>query len=210
MKHVPKDIKERVVQLRKEVARLRDLYHSKDVSEISDEALDSLKKELADIEKKYPSLKKKDSPTQVVAGSVKQGFQKVTHQVRQWSFNDVFDEEELESFDTRIKKDLQTEKVEYFLEEKIDGVKVILEYKDGKLFRAATRGDGKIGEDITDNVKTIKNIPHKLKKNVNIIVEGEAYLKIKDFDKINKQQEKEGEPTYANPRNLVAGFFKTT
>ena len=155
---MPKKMRDRVVKLRAEVARLRDLYHKEDVSEISDEALDSLKRELAGIEKEYPSLVTADSPTQTVAGGVKKGFTKVTHSVRQWSFNDIFTEEDLEEFDARTKRFLERndETIVYFAEEKIDGVKVILRYERGKLKTAATRGDGTVGEDVTDNILTLK------------------------------------------------------
>ena len=154
-------VRERVVKLRAEVARLRDLYHKEDVSEVSDEALDSLKRELAEIEKEYPSLVTADSPTQVVAGGVKKGFTKVTHSVRQWSFNDIFSAEELGEFDARIKRFLKAEGevIDYFVEEKIDGVKIILRYEQGKLKTAATRGDGTVGEDVTDNILTLKEVP---------------------------------------------------
>ncbi len=209
MKQPPKDIRNRVKKLREEVARLRDLYHKKDISEISDEALDSLKHELAKIEKKYPSLITPDSPTQTVAGGVKQGFSKVKHEVRQWSFNDVFSEEELREFDARSRRFLGTEKqISYFVEEKIDGVKVILTYADGKLITAATRGDGSVGEDVTDNVLTMKEVPRTLTKKVDIIVEGEVYLTAKELDRINEERKKNNEETYANPRNLVAGSLR--
>ena len=208
MSAIPKSVKIRVSKLRNEITRLRDLYHKEDISEISDEALDSLKKELSDIEIKYPSLITLDSPTQIVSGGVKIGFVKVTHKIRQWSFNDIFNKKELEAFDKRITKNLQTDDVSYFLEEKIDGVKVILEYVNGELKVAATRGDGIVGENITDNVLTIKGLPRILKQKVDIIVEGEIYLPIKEFKKINKQKEKDGEQIYANPRNLVAGSLR--
>ena len=150
MKQVPKTVRERAEKLRKEITRLRNRYHKEDISEISDEALDSLKHELSVLEGKHPSLAVPDSPTQVVAGGVKEGFAKVKHAVRQWSFNDIFSPEELEQFDERVKRFLGSdEPVAYFVEEKIDGVKVILEYVKGALTVAATRGDGEVGEDIT-------------------------------------------------------------
>ena len=207
---VPKAVRERAVKLRAEVTRLRDLYHKKDISEVSDEALDSLKRELADIEKKYPSLVVADSPTQTVAGGVKKGFAKVTHPVRQWSFNDIFSEEELQEFDARMKRFLKLEDkaISYFVEEKIDGVKVILYYERGKLKTAATRGNGTVGEDVTDNILTLREVPRTLKKNIDIIVEGEVYLTTKELERINKEREKNGEVVYANPRNLVAGSLR--
>ena len=207
---VPKGVRERVGKLRAEVARLRDLYHKEDVSEISDEALDSLKHELASLEKQYPSLITADSPTQTVAGGVKKGFTKITHSVRQWSFNDIFSEEALQEFDARIKRFLKRESdtIEYFAEEKIDGVKIILRYEKGELQTAATRGDGTVGEDVTDNILTLKEVPRTLTKKVDIIVEGEVYLTTKELKRINKAQEKSGGIVYANPRNLVAGSLR--
>ena len=208
-KAVPKNVHERAANLRKEVARLRALYHEKDTSEISDEALDSLKHELAELEKEYPSLVREDSPTQTVAGGVKKGFSKITHSVRQWSFNDVFSENELREFDERVKRFLKTEEpIEYFAEEKIDGVKIILRYEGGKLTTAATRGDGTVGEDVTDNIRTLKEIPHALKRKVTITVEGEVYLTVKELERINRERKKKGEEEYANPRNLVAGSLR--
>ena len=191
MLNTPKDIIVRYKKLSKEVSRLRDKYHKEDTSEISDSALDSLKKELEQIEKKYPELKTKNSPSSTVAGGVKQGFSKVRHQVRQWSFNDIFDEEELRDFNKRTKKFLHTDKnIDYFVEEKLDGVKVILTYKKGKLEIASTRGDGVIGEDITENVLKIKSVPVKIKKEIDLIVEGEVFLTIKEFNRINAKRKK--------------------
>lgn len=205
---IPKDIRDRVMVLRKEVSRLRDLYNKNDISEISDGALDSLKRELSKIEKDYPSLVTLESPTQVVSGGVKSGFDKVIHKVKQWSFNDVFNLEELKAFDSRIKKDLDVSNLEYYVEEKIDGVKVILEYVNGVIKTAATRGDGIVGEDITENVKTINSLPIKLNSPVSIIVEGEIYLETKELNRINKKRQNNNEELYANPRNLVAGSLR--
>ena len=209
MSAVPKDIRERVKQLQKEVQRLRDKYHKKDESEISDEALDSLKAELAQLEEQYPSLRTADSPSITVSGGVKKGFTKVQHTIAQWSFNDIFTKEELHSFDKKIKKMLSAnEDIAYFVEEKIDGLKVVLEYEDGVLKTAATRGDGKVGEDVTDNIKTIASVPQKLKKPLSMIVEGEVYITTSEFERINSEREKKGEEMYANPRNLAAGSIR--
>ncbi|MDE0243462.1 MAG: NAD-dependent DNA ligase LigA [Candidatus Kaiserbacteria bacterium] len=206
---VPKRIQERAKKLREEVARLRDLYHQEDQSEISDEALDSLKRELAGIEEQYPSLRTSDSPTQTVAGGVRRGFTKVTHAVRQWSFNDIFSEEDLVAFNDRTKRFLGIDtQPAYFVEEKVDGVKVILTYQGGELVTAATRGNGVVGEDITENILTISSVPRTLKKSIDIIVEGEVYLSEKEFDRINRQQDRDGQEVYANPRNLVAGSLR--
>ena len=206
---MPKRIRDRAAKLRHEVTRLRTLYHEKDISEISDEALDSLKNELTKLEKEYPSLQTKHSPTQTVAGGVKKGFAKVTHSVRQWSFNDIFSAEELQEFDDRVKRFLKTDKtIEYLAEEKIDGVKIILIYKQGKLETAATRGNGIVGEDVTDNILTLREVPHTLTKKIDIIVEGEIYLTTKELERINRARKKDGLEEYANPRNLTAGSLR--
>ena len=197
-----KKIEARAKKLRKEIIRLRDMYHKDDVSEISDAALDSLKHELAVLEEKYPELITKNSPNQKIAGGVREGFQKVQHKVKQWSFNDIFTEDELVAFMNRVEKNIGH--TEYYIEEKIDGVKVILEYINGELITASTRGDGRVGEDITNNILTIKSIPVNLKKKINIIVEGEVFLKVKELERINKGREDK----YANPRNLVSGTLR--
>ncbi len=205
---IPVNVKKRVLLLRKEVTRLRKLYHLKDKSEISDEALDSLKDELKKLEEKYPSLVTKDSPTQVVEGGIKAGFKKVKHKVRQWSFNDIFSYEDLVAFDKKIKKYLNENEVSYFVEEKIDGVKVILEYKKGVLSLALTRGDGIVGEDITENIKAVSSIPKELKEKVDIIVEGEVWMGKKELKRMNEERKKMGEEVYANTRNLTAGTLR--
>ena len=202
------EAKKRIKSLRKEINRLRDKYHKEDTSEISDEALDSLKHELKQIEDKYPELITKDSPTQTISGEVKEGFEKIEHKIKQWSFNDIFTEQELFDFDKKIKRYLKKEDIDYFVEEKIDGIKIIIEYKKGKLYSAATRGDGSIGEDITENAKTIKDLPITLKKDIDVIVEGEVWMGTKELERINKEREKKGESTYANPRNLTAGSLR--
>lgn len=206
---IPNDVRTRVAQLRKEVSRLRDLYHKENRSELSDEALDSLKRELVDLEKAYPSLITADSPTQTVSGGVKRGFVKVTHTVRQWSFNDIFTEDDLVSFNGRVRRLLNIEEQpSYFVEEKIDGVKVVLTYQRGKLVTAATRGDGIVGEDVTANVCTIASVPQVLQKAVDITVEGEVYMTAKELDRVNRQRKKDDLEVYANPRNLVAGSLR--
>jgi DNA ligase (NAD+) len=189
----------------------RNLYYLDQQPEISDEEYDALEREMLSIEEQFPELKK-NSPTQKVGGAPASGFKKVKHKVAQWSFNDVFDEGELIEFDKKVKRALADEygdaKVEYTCELKIDGLKIVLEYQNGELVTAATRGDGVVGEDVTENVKTIKTIPHKINYKKELIVEGEIYLAKKQFEKINKQIEKEGGQLYANPRNLAAGTMR--
>ena len=207
-KEIPSKVIERIKSLRSEINRHRKMYHVEDRQEISDTALDSLKHELEQLESKYPSLKTKDSPTQKVEGDVRRGFEKVVHKIQQWSFNDIFNEDELVEFDNRVKKFSKQEDITYFCEEKIDGVKIILEYEKGLLKTAATRGDGKVGENVTENISTIESVPKKLKKNVDIIVEGEVWMSNSELERINKERKKEGLESYANPRNLVAGSLR--
>ncbi len=202
----------RVEKLRELINYHRHLYHVEDRQEISEQALDSLKKELYDLEKQYPELVTADSPTQRVAGKVAEGFKKVVHKVPQWSFNDAFSDEEMHEFDERIKRMLKQKGISktptYSCELKIDGLKVILEYEKGLLIRAATRGDGNVGEDVTANVRTIESVPLKLTKSVDIIAEGEVYISKRQFEVINKEQRDKEEQEYANPRNLAAGTLR--
>ena len=206
---IPRKAKQRAEKLRKAIEKYRYEYHVLNKSSISPEALDSLKKELVDLETKYPELITPDSPTQRVAGEPLKGFKKVAHKVAQWSFNDAFSEEDIKAFDERVKRFLKTDKnIEYVCELKIDGLKIILEYEDGILKTAATRGDGKIGEDVTVNVRTIDSVPIKLDKNVNVIVEGECFLPKTQFERLNKIQKEKGGELYANPRNFAAGTLR--
>lgn len=208
-----KEAKERLKMLRKSIEHHRHLYHVMDTQEISDEALDSLKNELVQIESQFPGLITPDSPSQRVAGASLPFFKKINHVIPQWSFNDAFTENDMLDFDARIRRMLLKElgkeaKPTYTVELKIDGLKIVLDYKKGKLQTAATRGDGKVGEDVSENVKTIESVPLTLQKPVDVIVEGEIFLPKKEFKRINKELEKNGEVVYANPRNLAAGTIR--
>lgn len=212
-KDISKDIISRVETLKKTIERHSRLYHELDKPEISDEAYDSLFRELESIEGKYPSLKTQDSPTQRVGSKPLKEFVKVKHDFKQWSFDDVFNFDELKKWDEKIKnfikkEGLEKEKIEYCVELKIDGLKVILTYKDGVLVQGATRGDGSVGEDVTQNVKTIKSIPLAIDENFSVTVVGEAWIAQSDLDKINKERQKNGEEVYANTRNLAAGAMR--
>lgn len=212
-KQIPQEVIERLNKLKETIEHHRYIYHVLDKQEISDEALDSLKNELKNLEDEYPELVTPDSPTQRVAGKPLPEFKKIKHKIPQWSFNDAFSEEDIRDFDTRVKRFLKAELQKdvhftYTTELKIDGLKVVLEYQNGYLVNAATRGDGKIGEDVTENVKTIESVPLKLKKNVDIIVEGEAWMGKKNFKELNNQRKKEGLSLFANPRNVAAGSIR--
>ncbi len=207
------EAKKRIQKLRETIEYHRHLYHVLDKQEISEQALDSLKHELVMLETEHPDLVTPDSPTQRVAGKPLDGFQKVSHKVAQWSFNDIFNEQELIDFDERVKRFLEKSlgkkpEVEYTCELKIDGLKIVFEYVDGKLVTAATRGDGKVGEDVTENIRTIESVPLSLKNSESVIVEGEVYLSKTEFARINRELERAGEETYANPRNLAAGTIR--
>ena len=217
----PKEIIVRLNKLKEAIEKYRYEYHILDKSSISSEALDSLKRELVEIETKYPELVTTDSPSQRVAGKPLPEFEKVAHKVSQWSFNDAFTEEDIRDFDERVKKFLTTRlnlgsekrfslysELSYVCELKIDGLKVVLEYEKGILSRAATRGDGKVGEDVTQNVRTIESVPLRLRRAVDMIVEGEVWLGKSQFQKLNIQQKKKGEPEFANPRNIAAGSIR--
>ncbi|MHB1330844.1 MAG: NAD-dependent DNA ligase LigA [Minisyncoccota bacterium] len=203
-----KEIKERIEKIRASIDRHNYLYHTLDTPEVSDEAYDGLVRELIELESKYPELVTPGSPTQRVGGVPLKAFKKVVHKVAQWSFDDAFDEGDMKAFDDRIKKNLSGADYSYTAELKIDGLKVVLTYEEGILKTAATRGDGTVGEDVTQNVRTIKSIPLKLSKPVSTIVEGEIFMKKSVFVEENIKREKEGKELYANPRNVAAGSLR--
>lgn len=212
-KKVPPELRTRYDQLKDIINEYRYEFHVNNVEVVSAEALDSLKKELVDIETAYPSLVTPDSPSQRVAGEPLAAFKKVTHAVPQWSLNDAFEESEILDFDARVKRMLKAEfghevSPTYSCELKIDGLHVVLTYKDGFLETAATRGDGVVGEDVTHNVRTIESVPLKLNELVSIVAEGEIWLSRSDLVRINKERKKAGLPEYANPRNLAAGTIR--
>jgi DNA ligase (NAD+) len=197
----------RITELKKAINRHRYLYHVLDQAKISEAALDSLKRELRDLETAYPEFLTPDSPSVRVAGKVLPGFKKIRHQVTQWSFDDAFNEEDIRAFDTRVKK-LASVTPSYTCELKIDGFKIVLTYEQGLLKTAATRGDGTVGEDVTENVRTIESIPLQLEELVDVIVEGEIWMGKKEFAELNREQKKKGEPEFANPRNIAAGTIR--
>lgn len=208
-----KEIIDRYEKLKKTVDEYRRAFHVENKELVSPEALDSLKYELSEIEKKYPTLITPDSPTQRVSGKPLEQFQKVVHKVPQWSLNDAFTDDEIREFDARVKRMLEKELGKavvptYTCELKIDGLHVVLEYVKGLLKTAATRGDGKVGEDVTHNIRTIQSVPLKLTEEVDCVVEGEVWLGKKQLEDINAGREAAGEDPYANPRNLAAGTVR--
>jgi DNA ligase (NAD+) len=205
--NVPVESRERAAQLRSTIKKYRTLQHEKDESLISPDALDSLKYELALLEQKYPELITPDSPTQVVAGAPVPFLKKVKHAVPQWSFNDAFTEDDIRSFDERVRK-VSGSIPAYDLELKIDGLKIVFTYEKGALVTAATRGDGIVGEDVTHNIRTIASVPERLARPVDLVAEGEVYLTRSGFEKLNELRMKQGEPLFANPRNAAAGSIR--
>lgn len=186
-------------------------YYVEDNPEISDYEYDMLVKELSELEEAYPDLILPDSPTQRVSGKPLDEFPQVEHMVAMLSLDNCYSPEELREFDARVRKWLGGEKVEYVVELKIDGLGIALLYKDGVLVRGATRGDGRIGEDVTSNIKTIRSIPLKLRPEGGlrtVEVRGEVYMPTEGLRKLNKEREIAGEPLFANPRNAAAGSIR--
>ena len=200
------DIKKRVEELTEILNEANYNYYVKDEPTITDQEFDKYLRELEELEEKYPEYKNPDSPTERVGGEVIDSFKKVTHERPMMSLSDVFSESEIINFDERIKKEGINPK--YVCELKIDGLSVSLLYKDGVLVRAATRGDGTIGEDITHNAKTIKSIPLKLKEKIDIEVRGEIFMSKKSLEKANIERIKNGEKPLQNARNAAAGSMR--
>lgn len=202
-------------QIKEEISKLVSLlnkysydYYVEDNPQISDTEYDTLYKQLEKLEKKYPELILENSPTQRVGDRVLDEFEKIRHKVPMLSLSNTFSTEDLKDFDSRIKKLIPDNKVEYICELKIDGLAISINYENGKLVSAATRGDGTIGEDVTENIKTIFSIPKVLKNSRSFEVRGEVYLPRKSFDLLNAEREKNNEVLFANPRNAAAGSLR--
>jgi DNA ligase (NAD+) len=204
--------RQRIKQLSCEIEEHRTLYHTHDQPRISDEAYDSLVRELENLERDFPEFRSSTSPIARVGAAPLRQFSKVEHATQQWSFDDIFDNSELEAWDVKIRKMLEKEGVfdapEYVCELKIDGLKIILTYEQGVFVRGATRGDGTVGEDVTENLRTIRSIPLKLSEPVDMIAVGEAWLSGKELERINAERRVQGEPLFANPRNAAAGSLR--
>ncbi len=209
-----KELTKKIKHLRTQIDDLRYKYHVLNDPEVTDKMYDGLMDELRKIEEMHPELVTTDSPTQRVAGEPAKGFKKVKHQVPQWSFDDAFDIEDLEQWEERNLKILEKKlgnrpkDLTYSCELKIDGLHIVLTYEGGVLQTAATRGDGKIGEDVTQNIKTIHSIPLTIDEKGTLVVEGEVWLGTDMFEAVNKEREKNGEALYANPRNVAAGTIR--
>ncbi len=206
-----KDAQKRIEKLRETINHHRYLYHVLNKEEISSSVLDSLKKELYDLELDFPDLVTPDSPTQRVEGKPLKEFEKIKHYKPMLSFQDAFSEDDMKDFEKRMKR-ITREDIDYFCELKIDGLAIELVYENDILVSGSTRGDGLIGEDVTQNIKTIEAIPLKLssldKKKSSVVVRGEVFISKNEFIKLNKEREIEGLSLYANPRNIAAGSIR--
>ena len=199
-------MKERYDELIKLIEKANYDYYTLDDPTVTDREYDNWMSELLDIEERHPEIKRKDSPSEKIGGEVISEFKKVEHKIGMFSIADVFNESEIVAFDERIRKEFPNPS--YVCELKIDGLAVSLQYEKGILKRAATRGNGLVGEDITHNVKTIGTIPLRLNKPVDIEVRGEIYMPLKAFNELNEKREKNGEAIFQNPRNAAAGSIR--
>ena len=204
------EAKKRIEELRKETAYHAKKYYDDDNPEISDFEYDMLMVELRNLEAKYPDLISKESLTQKVGGTVKEGFEKVTHEVPLQSLQDIFNFDDLYAFDEKMKEQANkfSKELKYVVETKIDGLSAALEYKKGKFVRGATRGNGLVGEDVTKNILTIKHIPKELKEPIDITVRGEVFIGTNEFEKLNEERALEEQPLFANARNAAAGSLR--
>lgn len=208
---VPESAVARAAQLRETIEHHNELYYVHAQTEISDQAFDALLKELIDLETQYPTLLTADSPTQRVGGRPLESFETVAHRVPMLSMDNTYSLDELRAFDERIVKLLKGVRPAYSAEPKIDGVSISILYEQGVFVRAVTRGDGSRGDDVTANVRTIRNLPLKLKgahPPAVMEVRGEIYFRKLDFARINEQRDELGEIPFANPRNAAAGTLK--
>ncbi|MGC8777620.1 MAG: DNA ligase LigA-related protein, partial [Candidatus Caldatribacteriaceae bacterium] len=209
---------ERREEIQREIERLREVIHHHDylyyvlaTPEISDAEYDALWRKLKELEEKFPEFVTPDSPTQRVGGKTQEEFASVTHSRPMLSLDNAFTEEDIRNFDRRVKKMLNVEEISYVLELKIDGLAVNLRYEDGILVHGATRGDGFTGEDVTQNLKTVKSIPLKLRGNRQpavVEVQGEVFMNKADFEQLNEERRRRDEPPFANTRNAAAGSLR--
>ena len=205
-----KEADKKMARLREEIRKHDGLYYEQAASIISDREYDRLYKELVDLEKQFPDLLTSDSPTQRVGGKPLEAFAQIQHRAPMLSLDNTYSEEEVANFYKRIARLLPNEKIPVVIEPKVDGVAVSVMYESGRLKYAATRGDGVVGDDITQNVKTIRSVPHELRGDAPDIFEvrGEAYLDKAGFEKLNQERKAAGLPLFANPRNAAAGSLK--
>lgn len=198
----------KIKNLQKTLNEYAYFYYVKDQPKVLDSEYDKLYQELVQLETQYPESITPDSPTQRIGGVILDGFEKAVHEVPLYSLNDAFSKEELEAFDARVAKALGHHNYSYECELKIDGLSISLRYENGRFIRGATRGDGSVGENITENLKTVRSIPMTLPEAISIEVRGECYMPKESFMKLNQAREQEGLETFANPRNAAAGSLR--
>ncbi len=206
-----KEAQKRIKELVEKTTYYAKKYYDDDKPEISDFEYDMMMIELRNLEKEFPEFIEKESYTQHVGGNVKSNFQKVEHEVPLLSMQDIFSIDEIKEYVNKIQNQAVENNMEnksFVVETKIDGLTASLEYKNGVFYRGSTRGNGLVGEDVTENLKTIKSIPQKLTENVDIIVRGEVFISTKDFEQMNQKREEEGLETFANARNAAAGSLR--
>ena len=210
MNSLDNEILKNYTNLKNKIEKYNNFYYNEDNPIISDMEYDGLLRKLKEMEKEYPALLEiDDSPTEKIGGTASNKFSKVEHKVPMLSLSNTYNIAEIEDFDKRVKKIINfSEKIEYILELKLDGLSISLIYENGNLTRAVTRGDGKIGEDVTENIMEIESIPKKLKEPISLEVRGEIILPIQNFNKINEEREENGEEVFANPRNAAAGTIR--
>ena len=210
-------IQEKYKKLRNEIEYHNSLYYNEDNPIISDMEYDALMRELKQLEQEYPELleNSENSPTEKIGGTASEKFSKVQHRVPMLSLSNTYNISEIEDFDKRVKKIISSENIkdnseelEYILELKLDGLSISLIYENGEFVQAVTRGDGQVGEDVTENIKEISSIPKKLKESVSLEVRGEIILPISNFNRINQEREDDGEDVFANPRNAASGTIR--
>ena len=214
------EIQEKYTKLRSEIEYHNNLYYNEDNPIISDMEYDFLIRELKELEQKYPELLEnnkngENSPTEKIGGTASEKFSKVRHRVPMLSLSNTYNISEIEDFDKRVKKIILAENIEnnskeleYILELKLDGLSISLIYENGVLVQAVTRGDGQVGEDVTENIREIPTVPKKLKENISLEVRGEIILPISSFNRINQEREDDGEDVFANPRNAASGTIR--
>ena len=202
------EAREKVLELTKKLREANLHYYVEDAPQISDYDYDEMMRELISLETRWPELLFPDSPSQRVGGAPVTGFEKVSYDVPKLSLSNAFDAKELREFDERVRRALPGEKVEYCLENKFDGLTVVLDYLDGLFVRGSTRGDGVVGENVTSNLKTVKTIPLRLTENVSLEVRGEVLIYKQPFEALNEQRDSDGEALFANPRNAAAGSVR--
>src|SRR6266496_5996856 len=205
-----KEAERKIRQLREEIRKHDRLYYEEAAPIISDHKYDRLYKELADFETQFPDLLTPDSPTQRVGGKPLKAFEQVAHLIPMLSLDNTYSEEEVKNFYSRIQRLLPNERIPVVIEPKVDGVAVSLIYENGRLRQAATRGDGNMGDNITQNIRTILSVPERLRSAAPKLLEvrGEVYMDKHGFEKLNEERRKVGLPLFANPRNAAAGSLK--